>query len=178
MGKRIHKRRGRVRSHSASRKCLRERHTTKPVIPAEAGIHFATAKSQWIPACVGMTAYCKARASLWLGFGVPAIAHAVHRVDAVERRVEGEKFPADALDVRGDGGIVNDDLGVAHPGVAILDVAGKASQRVDHPELGQREVDTLAVPLRREPLEIELQLAALDSFLDRLRRGEQVAASE
>src|ERR1700676_1458211 len=123
-----------------------------------------------------MTAYCEAfvQASLLLGFGVPAIAHAVHGVDAVEQRVEDKKFSADALDVRGDGGIVNDDLGIAHQAVAILDVAGKPGQRVNHPELGQSEVNSLAAPLRCEALEIELQLAALDRFLDRLRCGEQV----
>src|SRR4030088_756393 len=119
-----------------------------------------------------------AHASMLLGVGVPAIAHAVHGVDAVERWVEDKKFSADALDVRGDGGIVDDDLRVAHHAVAILDVTRKRSQRMDHPELGKREIHTLAVPLRREALEIELQLAALDRFLDRLWRREQVAAPE
>src|SRR6266853_5707618 len=101
-----------------------------------------------------MTAYCKAfaQASIMLSFGVPAIAHAVHGVDTVERWIEGKKFSADALDVRGDGGIVDDDLCVAHQTVAILDVTRKPSQRMDHPELGQRELHALAIPLRREAL--------------------------
>src|SRR6266404_7111168 len=169
MDKRIHNRRGRLRWQ------------------ASAGSQRRLSKRHWIPSplsrglkAAGMTAYREpfARASILLGFGVPAIAHAVHGVDAVERWVEDKKFSADALDVRGDGGIVDDDLCVAHQTVAILDVTRKPSQRVDHPELGQREIHALAIPLRREALEIELQLAALDRFLDLLRRREQVAASE
>src|ERR1700682_706326 len=106
-----------------------------------------------------MTAYGKpfAQASMLLGFGVPAIARGVHGVDAVERRDEDKKFSGDALDVRGDGGIVDDDLCIAHQTVAILDVTRKPSQRMDHPELGQREIHALAIPLRREALEIALE---------------------
>ena len=51
-------------------------------------------------------------------------------------------------------------LRVAHQRVAVLDVAGKARERVHHPELGQREVDALAVPVRGQPLHVERERAA------------------
>ena len=70
-------------------------------------------------------------------------------VDPVERRVERQELAPDALDVRRDRAVVDDDVGVAHQRVAVLDVAGMARERVHHPELGEREVDALAVPVAR-----------------------------
>src|ERR1051325_3489078 len=44
----------------------------------------------------------------------PAIADAVHRLDRIELRRHRDELLADALDVRGDGGVVHYKLGLAH----------------------------------------------------------------
>ena len=46
-------------------------------------------------------------------------------------------------------------LRVAHQRVAVLDVARVARQRMHHPELGQREVDALAVPVGGQALHVD-----------------------
>ena len=80
--------------------------------------------------------------------------------------------------MRGHGGVIDDDLGVAHQAVAILDVSGKPGERVHHPEFGEGEIDALAVPLRVEALQIQRERAALDHVLDGVRRGEKIAAAK
>ena len=47
---------------------------------------------------------------------------------------------------------------------------GIARERVHHPELGQREVDALAVPVRGQALDVERERPALDDVLGRRRR--------
>ena len=49
------------------------------------------------------------------------------------------ELAADALDVRRDRAVVDDDVGVAHQCVAVLHVARMARERMHHPELGERE---------------------------------------
>src|SRR5439155_16192827 len=98
--------------------------------------------------------------------------------NAVELWIHCEKFAADALDVRSDGGIVDDDRGVAHEAVAVLDMTRKLGERVHHPELGQREIDACILPLRVETLQIEQEVAALDDILHRLRRRQEIATTE
>src|SRR5262245_5590037 len=71
----------------------------------------------------------------------PAIAHAVDALDAVEAGVERRELPADALDVRGDGAVVHHHARLAHELLAVLDVPRVTGERVDDPELGERQVD-------------------------------------
>src|SRR6185295_888711 len=98
----------------------------------------------------------------------PAVAHAVDALDAVEAGVERHELLADALDVRGDRAVVHHHARLAHQLLAVLDVAGMARERVDDPELRQREVDARAAPARDDPLHVEAQRSALDHLL-RLR---------
>src|SRR5262249_29875717 len=61
------------------------------------------------------------------------IAKAIDRVDRGELTIDRLEFPADPLDVRGDGRVVDHDVRVAHQLLAILDVAGKARERMHQP---------------------------------------------
>src|SRR6185436_16737831 len=98
----------------------------------------------------------------------PAIAHAVDALDPVEARVERSELPANALDVRGDRAVVHHHARLAHQLLAVLDVAGMPGERVDDPELREREVDARAPPAGRHALQVDPQRAALDRVL-RLR---------
>src|SRR5436190_20845646 len=73
--------------------------------------------------------------------GVPSISEAVDGIDRAEFLVGGLELAPDALDVRGDGGVVDHDVRVAHQLLAILHMARIARERVHQPELGQREID-------------------------------------
>jgi hypothetical protein len=75
-------------------------------------------------------------------------------------RVDCGELAADALDVRRDRAVVDDDVRIAHQAVAVLHVARILGERMDHPELGQRQVDAPAVPLRHEALRVERQRPA------------------
>src|SRR4051812_5111098 len=86
---------------------------------------------------------------------VPAVTHAVDRRNAAKRRIQRDELAANALDVRSDGAVVDDDAGVAHQAVAILDMAGESRHRMHHPELGQGEIDAPAVPLGGQALKVE-----------------------
>jgi hypothetical protein len=81
----------------------------------------------------------------------------MHGVDRVERGIDRDEFLAHALDVRGDGRVVDHDLGVAHQLVAAFHMARKAYERVHHPEFGhgQRHVD--AVPGHAHALGLDHQ---------------------
>ncbi len=80
--------------------------------------------------------------------------------------------------MRGDRAVVDDDLGVAHQAVPVLDVPGEAGQGVDHPEFRQREVDALARPVCGEALQIERKRTALEDLFGGLRCREQITAAE
>src|SRR5690606_10465457 len=54
--------------------------------------------------------------------GPPAVAGAVHGLDLVEGRIQRLELPPDALDVRGDNGVVHHHLRLAHQLLAALDV--------------------------------------------------------
>src|SRR5690606_7745547 len=54
--------------------------------------------------------------------GLPSIAHAVGRLDGVERRVDRGELAPDALDVGGNRAVVDDQIRLAHQLVAALDV--------------------------------------------------------
>ena len=80
--------------------------------------------------------------------------------------------------MRGDRAVVDDDLGVAHQAVAILDVSGEAGQGVDHPEFREGEIEALARPVRGQSLQIERKRTALEDLFGGLRCREQIAPSE
>src|SRR5215471_8009905 len=71
----------------------------------------------------------------------------------VERGVHGAELAAYALDVRSDGAVVHHDVRLAHQLVAVLDVPRKPGERMDHPELRQREFDAAAAPRDREAIQ-------------------------
>src|SRR6266852_8755419 len=77
------------------------------------------------------------------GSRFPPVAHAVHRIDLLERRIDRGEFPADALHVRGDRALVYDQVRLAHEPLAVFHVAGEFRERVHHPELGERQPDRL-----------------------------------
>ena len=95
-----------------------------------------------------------------------------------KRRIDRLELAPDALHVRRDRAVVDDDVGVAHQRIAVLHVAGKARERMHHPELGQREVHALAVPVDGEALQVERKRSALEDVLGSGRRGQQLAAAE
>src|SRR5690606_9845575 len=66
---------------------------------------------------------------------LPAIAHAVDRVDMVEVRVQLQELLADALYVRGDGAVVDEDARLLHQGITAFDMPGELGHGVQHPEL-------------------------------------------
>src|SRR6185295_4214661 len=82
------------------------------------------------------------------------------------------------LDVRGDRAVVDDGVRLAHQGVAVLDVTGKARERMHHPELRQREIDAPVVPVDGEALEIERKRSVLQDVLGARRRRQQFTAAE
>src|SRR6266540_4590287 len=109
---------------------------------------------------------------------VPAVAEAVDRIDRPELLVDGLKLAPDALDVRRDGRVVDDDVRVAHQLLPVLDVARKARERMHQPELGQREVHGVSAPRGLEALHIESERHTLQHVLRRRRLREQVGAPE
>ena len=70
----------------------------------------------------------------------------MHSVDGIEVRINGDEFAADALDVGGDGGVIDDDLRIAHQLLAAFHMARKSCQCVHHPELGHGQRHVLPVP--------------------------------
>ena len=80
--------------------------------------------------------------------------------------------------MRGDGAIVNDDLGFAHQLVAVLHVAGKLGHRVHHPEFGESEIDFAVVPGGEKTFEVEAQWAAIEDFLLRLGFVGEIGTAE
>src|SRR5262245_30056990 len=95
----------------------------------------------------------------------PSIAHAVDGLHGVEARIERLELAAQALDMRGDGVVVEHDVGRVHELLAILDVAGMTRERVQYPELGQGKQHDLAVPLRLHPLGIESQRSTVQYLI-------------
>src|SRR5579872_2845258 len=83
---------------------------------------------------------------------MPAIAHAVDAFDRIERGIERRELAADALDVRGDGAVVDREVGFPHQRVAVFHMAGKFRQRMHDPEFSQRELDLLLPPMRLQAL--------------------------
>src|SRR5512135_2680737 len=110
--------------------------------------------------------------------GLPAVAHAVDRVDSVERGIDGEELVPYALHVRSDRGVVDDQVCFAHQLVAILDVARELGERVHHPELRQRERDGSTLPAYAEALQVERERAALEALLGRRRLAREIGAAK
>ena len=73
------------------------------------------------------------------------------------------ELAANALDVRRDRVVVEDGLCGIHELLPVLDVPRVARQRVDQPELGQRQADRLVLPVNRHALRVDVQVAARDA---------------
>ena len=80
--------------------------------------------------------------------------------------------------MRGDGIVVDDQVGFAHQLFAVLHVAGKARQRVHHPELGKGELHPRPAPAGGEALHVQGELAANHDIVDALRLPLHVHAPE
>src|SRR5712691_4064463 len=93
------------------------------------------------------------------------IADTVKRFDHVEVVVGALELLAQPLDVAVDGAVVDIDLvvvGGVHQGVAALDHAGAARERLQDEELGDRERDRLVLPRAGVALGIHAQEPALE----------------
>ncbi len=93
-------------------------------------------------------------------------------------RLEHLELPADALDVRGDGVVVEHDVRRVHELLAVLHVAGMLRERVHDPELRQRQQHHLAVPLHLHAFGIERERAAADDLIVLMRLAQGVDAPE
>ena len=80
--------------------------------------------------------------------------------------------------MRGDGGVVDDDLGIAHQLLAAFHVAGKAHQGVHHPELGDGQRHFLALPAHAHALGLDAQVAFLVDAVGSRRLAHGFHASE
>src|SRR6202035_3458617 len=97
-----------------------------------------------------------------------AISDAIERFDLCEIVVDRLELLAQPLDVAVDGAVVDVDvlaIGRIHQLVAILDVAGALRQRLKDQELGDGQLDVIALPGAEMPAGIERQQAADDRRL-------------
>ncbi len=108
----------------------------------------------------------------------PAIPHAIDGLDAVELRLEHLELPPDALDVRGDGVVVEHDVRRVHELLAVLHVAGMLREGVHDPELRQRKQHHLAVPLHLHAFGIERERAATNDLIVLVRLAQGIDAAE
>src|SRR5262249_35718909 len=90
----------------------------------------------------------------------PAITHAVYGLHGVELGINALEFPADAFDVRGDGVVIQHNVGCVHELLSVLDMAGVPGQRIDDPELREGKEYDLALPLYLHALGIQCEWAA------------------
>ena len=109
---------------------------------------------------------------------VPAIAHAVYGLDGIELGVNLIELAADALDMGGDGVVVQYYAGGVHQLLAVFYVAGVFGQSVHNPEFGQGQIQWLLTPIGVQPVKIQQQFAALQSVLLLTRLIEGIQATE
>src|SRR6516162_9000335 len=70
---------------------------------------------------------------------MPTIAHAVHGLDRVEGGVHGQELRTNPFHLRRDRTVIENGVGRGHELLAVLHVPRVQGERVDDPELGQRE---------------------------------------
>jgi len=88
---------------------------------------------------------------------VPPVTHAINSFDTVKLLVEYLEFPPDSFDMRSNRTFINDHLSFLHELLSILHVPNPLGQRVDHPELCQRQLYHHFVPATGEPLHIHME---------------------
>src|SRR5260221_9958290 len=97
-----------------------------------------------------------------------AVSDAIERLDLGELAVDHLELLAQPLDVAVDGAVVDVDMlavGGIHQLVAALDVTGPRRQRFEDEELGDGELDVLALPGAEVARRVEQQVATLDHRL-------------
>src|SRR6478672_6457056 len=91
------------------------------------------------------------------GVAIP-VTDAIQRFDLLELGIDLTELAAHPLDMAVDRAVVHVDrlaVGGIHQLVAVLDVAGPLSERLQQQELGDREVHLLALPGALVPARIE-----------------------
>src|SRR5207247_9841038 len=92
--------------------------------------------------------------------------------------IYGLELAPDALHVRGDGRVVDHDVRVAHQLLAVLDVPGKARERMHQPEFREREIDRGVAPRGLEALHVEPERPALERLLRSGRLAQQIRTAK
>src|SRR5512146_3329115 len=92
----------------------------------------------------------------------PAVTHPVDGLQRVECRFDVLELAPYTLHVRGDGVVIEYDVGGVHELLTVVYVPRMTRQRMDDPELGEREQHDLALPLGTHPLDVQCERPLAD----------------
>ena len=96
---------------------------------------------------------------------MPTITHAINGLDFIEGCIRGDKFFANAFEVRRDRIVIYSQLRFAHELIAIFYMAGKFDQCMHHPELRHGQRDFMTIPQHGQFIDIQCQRAAMQDVL-------------